>query len=203
MARLVKKTVSVPAAANGSVRLAVVADTHSQPHPSTGTRLAELAPDLENDRRCQSARELHPRIALINRCYPGGAYKAASSGRSRLAERHHRSRRYPTCLEISGISGRWRCLQTPAIAEPFIDPSQPASDPSGVGRPHGPISAGRQRFVLQIALARPPPRQLRVEVGRGKRPSVHYARHFILNPDIIIRPPPTDATEQEFVSTCP
>jgi putative phosphoesterase len=45
MARLVKKTASVPAAASGSVRLAVVADTHSQPHPATGARLAELAPD--------------------------------------------------------------------------------------------------------------------------------------------------------------
>ena len=45
MGRFVKKTVSVPAAAGGSVRLAVVADTHSQPHPATGARLAELAPD--------------------------------------------------------------------------------------------------------------------------------------------------------------
>ena len=38
MARLVKKTASVPVAANGSVRLAVVADTHSQPHPAAGAR---------------------------------------------------------------------------------------------------------------------------------------------------------------------
>jgi putative phosphoesterase len=30
--------------ADGSLRLAVVADTHSQPHPATATRLAELAP---------------------------------------------------------------------------------------------------------------------------------------------------------------
>ena len=44
MRRLVKKTVSVPAAAGGSVRLALVADTHSHPHPATGVRLAELAP---------------------------------------------------------------------------------------------------------------------------------------------------------------
>ena len=35
----------MPVAANGSVRLAVVADTHSQPHPATGARLTELAPD--------------------------------------------------------------------------------------------------------------------------------------------------------------
>jgi putative phosphoesterase len=35
----------VPVAADGSIRLAVVADTHSQPHPATGARLAELAPN--------------------------------------------------------------------------------------------------------------------------------------------------------------
>ena len=45
MGRLVKKTVSLPAAVEGSVRLAVVADTHSQPHPAMSARLAEIAPD--------------------------------------------------------------------------------------------------------------------------------------------------------------
>jgi putative phosphoesterase len=45
MGRLVKKTASVPVGDDGSVRLAVVADTHSQPHPAMGARLAELAPD--------------------------------------------------------------------------------------------------------------------------------------------------------------
>src|SRR5688572_21204473 len=45
MGRLVKKSASLPAATNGSVRLAVVADTHSQPHPGTRARLTELAPD--------------------------------------------------------------------------------------------------------------------------------------------------------------
>jgi uncharacterized protein len=42
--RLVKKA-SIPASADGSVRLAAVSDTHSQPHPATATRLAEIAPD--------------------------------------------------------------------------------------------------------------------------------------------------------------
>src|SRR5215467_14572856 len=42
--RLLKKA-SIPVPANGSVRLAVVSDTHSQPHPATVTRLAEIAPD--------------------------------------------------------------------------------------------------------------------------------------------------------------
>jgi uncharacterized protein len=45
MGRLVKRTASVPAAADGSVRLAVVSDTHSQPHPAMDARLAEIAPD--------------------------------------------------------------------------------------------------------------------------------------------------------------
>jgi putative phosphoesterase len=45
MGRLVKKTASAAVAADGSMRLAVVADTHSQPHPATGVRLAELAPN--------------------------------------------------------------------------------------------------------------------------------------------------------------
>jgi putative phosphoesterase len=41
----VKKAASVPIAADGSASLAVVADTHSHPHPATPERLAELAPD--------------------------------------------------------------------------------------------------------------------------------------------------------------
>jgi len=44
MGRLVKKSASVPVSGN-SVVLAVVADTHSQPHAATAERLAELAPD--------------------------------------------------------------------------------------------------------------------------------------------------------------
>ena len=44
MGRPVKKTASVAVAADGSMRLAVVADTHSQPHPALAARLAELAP---------------------------------------------------------------------------------------------------------------------------------------------------------------
>jgi putative phosphoesterase len=36
---------SVAARPDGTVRLAVVADTHSRPHPGTIERLAELAPD--------------------------------------------------------------------------------------------------------------------------------------------------------------
>jgi putative phosphoesterase len=44
MGRLVKKTASVPVGTDGSVRLAVVSDTHSEPHPATGARIAELAP---------------------------------------------------------------------------------------------------------------------------------------------------------------
>jgi predicted phosphodiesterase len=34
----------VPVAADGSVRLAVVSDTHSQPHPAMTARLAEIVP---------------------------------------------------------------------------------------------------------------------------------------------------------------
>jgi putative phosphoesterase len=45
MGRLAKKTASVPVGGRGSLRLAVVADTHSQPHPAMPARLAELAPD--------------------------------------------------------------------------------------------------------------------------------------------------------------
>jgi putative phosphoesterase len=37
--------VQLPLAAGGSFRFAVVADTHSKPHPATSERLAELAPD--------------------------------------------------------------------------------------------------------------------------------------------------------------
>lgn len=44
MGRLVKKTARVPVTGS-SVRLAVVADTHSQPHAATRERLTELAPD--------------------------------------------------------------------------------------------------------------------------------------------------------------
>jgi uncharacterized protein len=40
----VKKYASIPIGADGSVRLAVVSDTHSHPHPATVTRLAEIAP---------------------------------------------------------------------------------------------------------------------------------------------------------------
>jgi uncharacterized protein len=46
MGRLVKKTASLPVAvaADGPLRLAVIADTHSQPHPAMAARLAELTP---------------------------------------------------------------------------------------------------------------------------------------------------------------
>jgi putative phosphoesterase len=45
MGRLVKRTASLPVAADGSVRLAVVSDTHSEPHPAMHARLAEIAPE--------------------------------------------------------------------------------------------------------------------------------------------------------------
>lgn len=52
MGRLVKKTVRGPVVQratvplrDGSVRFAVVADTHSQPHAQTAARIRELAPD--------------------------------------------------------------------------------------------------------------------------------------------------------------
>jgi uncharacterized protein len=45
MQRLVKKAASVPVRADGSVRLAVVSDTHAQPHPAMAARVAEMAPD--------------------------------------------------------------------------------------------------------------------------------------------------------------
>jgi uncharacterized protein len=42
--RLVKKSASLPVEHGASVRLAVVADTHSQPHAKTAERLAEIKP---------------------------------------------------------------------------------------------------------------------------------------------------------------
>ena len=45
MAELMKKTVSVPNESGGALRLAVVSDTHSQPHPATAARLAALVPE--------------------------------------------------------------------------------------------------------------------------------------------------------------
>jgi len=44
-AKLVKRSASLPLHDDGTLRLAVVADTHSQPHPATAERLAALAPD--------------------------------------------------------------------------------------------------------------------------------------------------------------
>lgn len=43
MARVVKQSATIDA--GSTVRLAVVSDTHSQPHEKTADRLAELAPD--------------------------------------------------------------------------------------------------------------------------------------------------------------
>jgi putative phosphoesterase len=37
--------VSLPVRADGSLRLAAVSDTHSQPHPATAARLAAIVPD--------------------------------------------------------------------------------------------------------------------------------------------------------------
>ena len=45
MRKLARKSASLAVPENGSVRLAVVADTHSRPHPAMATRLVELAPD--------------------------------------------------------------------------------------------------------------------------------------------------------------
>lgn len=45
MNRLAKKTASVPARTDGTVRLAVVSDTHSQPHPAMAERIGEIGPD--------------------------------------------------------------------------------------------------------------------------------------------------------------
>lgn len=39
------RTVALPLRDDGALRLAAVADTHSQPHPQTAARLAEIAPD--------------------------------------------------------------------------------------------------------------------------------------------------------------
>src|SRR6266478_2441611 len=39
------RRVRLPVRKDGCFRLAVVADTHSKPHPATGQRLRELAPD--------------------------------------------------------------------------------------------------------------------------------------------------------------
>jgi uncharacterized protein len=43
--RLVRSHVTLRARAGGELRLGVVADTHSSPHPMTGARLAALQPD--------------------------------------------------------------------------------------------------------------------------------------------------------------
>ena len=40
-----RSRVQLPIGPSGNFRLAVVADTHSKPHPATAERLAELAPD--------------------------------------------------------------------------------------------------------------------------------------------------------------
>ena len=42
---LVEKSAALPVRADGSLRLAAVADTHSRPHEATERRLRELAPD--------------------------------------------------------------------------------------------------------------------------------------------------------------
>src|SRR4051812_40618672 len=44
-AKRVIERATIAAHPDGSLRLAVVADTHSSPHPAIGTRLAALAPD--------------------------------------------------------------------------------------------------------------------------------------------------------------
>jgi hypothetical protein len=43
--RIVRKTAQLPVHADGGARYAVVADTHSQPHPATAGILRKLAPD--------------------------------------------------------------------------------------------------------------------------------------------------------------
>jgi putative phosphoesterase len=45
MGRLLKRTAFVPVAADGSACLAVVSDTHSEPHPAMAARLADITPD--------------------------------------------------------------------------------------------------------------------------------------------------------------
>jgi len=44
-AALVHRTAALPVRADGSLRLAAVADTHSRPHAETARRLAAIAPD--------------------------------------------------------------------------------------------------------------------------------------------------------------
>jgi putative phosphoesterase len=44
-AKLVHETAELPVRTDGTLRLAAVADTHSQPHAAAEGRLAELAPD--------------------------------------------------------------------------------------------------------------------------------------------------------------
>jgi hypothetical protein len=44
-AALVHRSAALPVRADGTLRLAAVADTHSQPHPETARRLKEIAPD--------------------------------------------------------------------------------------------------------------------------------------------------------------
>jgi uncharacterized protein len=43
--KLVQAETSLPLDANGGLRLAIVADTHSKPHPDAAKRIAALAPD--------------------------------------------------------------------------------------------------------------------------------------------------------------
>src|SRR4051812_47888066 len=43
--QLVRKSATLPAHEDGSLRLAIVADTHSQPHPATAEHLTKLRPD--------------------------------------------------------------------------------------------------------------------------------------------------------------
>lgn len=43
--RLVRDAAKLPVRASGAARYAIVADTHSQPHPATAGLLRELAPD--------------------------------------------------------------------------------------------------------------------------------------------------------------
>jgi len=44
-ARLIEQRVSLPTRADGSLRIVVVADTHSRPHPATAQHIAALCPD--------------------------------------------------------------------------------------------------------------------------------------------------------------
>ena len=49
MGRFTKKIASIPVSADGSVRLAVVSDTHSQPHPDMGARLVPSLLKLQGE----------------------------------------------------------------------------------------------------------------------------------------------------------